>query len=147
MFKYGSFRNFIIKFIVGLILFCFGLIYLFSLYSYYPNDPGYQNINESDVKNIIGLFGAYLSSYSLVFIGTLSYLFALFLTIEGVRFFLGIENKLTILKFLSNLLGIVILNISLKSFGEYYLEKGVLSQIIVDLFSIININFFMHFRH
>ncbi|MDC3075341.1 DNA translocase FtsK 4TM domain-containing protein [Pelagibacteraceae bacterium] len=141
MFKYGSFRNFIIKFIVGLILFCFGLIYLFSLYSYYPNDPGYQNINESDVKNIIGLFGAYLSSYSLVFIGTLSYLFALFLTIEGVRFFLGIENKLTILKFLSNLLGIVILNISLKSFGEYYLEKGVLSQIIVDLFSLINIDF------
>ncbi len=141
MFKYGSFRNFIIKFIVGLILFGFGLIYLFSLYSYYPNDPGYQNINEGDVKNIIGLFGAYLSSYSLVFIGTLSYVFALFLTIEGVRFFLGIENRLTILKFLSNLLGIVILNISLKSFGEYYLEKGVLSQIIVDLFSIISINF------
>ena len=51
-------------------------------------------------------------------------------------------NRFVILNLMSNLVGIISINISLKSFGEYYLEKGVLSQIIVDLFSIININFY-----
>ena len=141
MFKYGSFRNFVIKFFVGIILFGFGSIYLVSLYSYSPNDPGYQNLNEGEIKNILGQFGAYLSSYSFIFLGTLSYLFALFLTIEGGKFFLGVANRLTILNFFSNLIGIIAINISLKSFGEYYLEKGVFSQVVIDLFSIININF------
>ena len=130
MFKYGSFRNFVIKFFVGIILFGFGSIYFASLYSYSPNDPGYQNFNEGEIQNILGFFGAYLSSYSLVFIGTLSYLFALFLTIEGGKFFLGITSRFVILKFLSNLIGIIIINISLKSFDEFYLEKGLLSQFL-----------------
>ena len=141
MFKYGSFRNFVIKFFVGIIVLGFGSIYLVSLYTYSPNDPGYQNFNEGEIQNILGHFGAYLSSYSLVFVGTLSYLFALLLTIEGGRFFLGMANRFVILNLMANLVGIIGINISLKSFGEYYLEKGLLSQIIVDLFSIININF------
>ena len=140
MFKYGSLRNFIIKFFLGSILFGFGLIYLFSLYSYSPNDPGYQNFNEGDVKNILGLFGAYLSSYSIVFVGTLSYLFALLLIIEGVIITLGVPNRLIILKFLSNLSGIISINISLKSFNEFNLETGILSQIIIDLFSIFKLD-------
>ena len=142
MFKYGSFKNFVIKFFIGIILFGFGSIYLISLYTYSPNDPGYQNFNRGEIQNILGHFGAYLSSYSLVFIGTLSYLFALLLTIEGGRSFLGMANRFVILNLLSNLVGIISINISLKSFGEHYLEKGVLSQIVVDLFSIINLNFF-----
>ena len=115
MFKYGSFRNFVSKFFLGIILFGFGSIYLISLYTYSPNDPGYQNFNEGDIQNILGYFGAYLSSYSLVFIGTLSYLIALFLTIEGGRFFLGMANRFVILNLMSNLVGIISLNISLKS--------------------------------
>ena len=141
MFKYGSFRNFVIKFFIGIILFGFGLIYLVSLYTYSPNDPGYQNFNEGEIQNILGHFGAYLSSYSLVFIGTLSYLFALLLTIEGGKIFLGIANRLIILKFISNIAGIISINISLKSFDEFFLETGILTQIIIDLFSIINLNF------
>ena len=46
-----------------------------------------------------------------------------------------------ILNLMSNLVGIISINISLRSFGEYYLDKGVFSEIILDLFSIININF------
>ena len=141
MFKYGSIRNFVVKFFVGIILFGFGSIYLVSLYTYSPNDPGYQNFNEAEIQNILGQFGAYLSSYSLVFIGTLSYLFALLLTIEGIRIFLGMASRLIILKFLSNVSGIIFINISLKSLGEFYLETGILSQIIIDLFSIINLDF------
>ena len=87
MFKYGSFRNFVIKFFIGIILFGFGSIYLISLYTYSPNDPGYQNFNEGEIQNnienLMGFFGAYLSSYSLIFIGTLSYLLCFFVILEG----------------------------------------------------------------
>ena len=37
------------------------------------------------------------------------------------------------MKLVSNLVGIISINISLRSFGEYYLDKGVFSQIILDL--------------
>ena len=141
MFKYGSFRNFVIKFFIGIILLGFGSIYLVSLYTYSPNDPGYQNFNEGEIQNILGNFGAYLSSYSLIFIGTLGYLFALFLTIEGGRLFLGIANRLIILKLFSNLIGILIINVSLQAFDEFNIEKGLLSHIFIDLFSIINLEF------
>ena len=104
MFKYGSFRNFIIKLFVGIILFGFGSMYLVSLYTFSPNDPGYQNFNEGEIQNILGHFGAYLSSYSLVFIGTLSYLIGLFFTTEGSRFFLGIANRFVILNLISKVL-------------------------------------------
>ena len=61
MFKYGSFRNFVIKIFVGTILFVFGLIYLGSLYSYSPNDPGFSqlnnSLNENKINNVLGFFG------------------------------------------------------------------------------------------
>ena len=132
MFKYGSIRNFVIKFFVGIVLFVFGLIYFVSLYTHSPNDPGYNNNFKGD-ENILGIYGAYLSDYSLVFVGTLSYLFALFLTIEGGKFLLGIPSRLIISKFLSILLGIISINVSLKSFDELYLKTGEVSNIIINL--------------
>ena len=144
MFKYGSFRNFVIKFFIGIVLFISGLIYLTSLYSFSPNDPGFNqfnySINNSEISNLLGFFGAYLSSYSLVFIGTLSYLLAFFITTEGGKLFLGIANRFVILNFLSNLAGIIIINVSLRSFDITYLNAGLISQFLVDLFTSINLN-------
>ncbi len=144
MFKYGSFRNFVVKFFLGIALFLFGIIYLTSLYSYSPSDPGFNqfnyNINDSEIRNLLGFFGAYLSSYSLIFIGTLSYLLAFFITTEGGKLFLGIVNRFIILKFLSNLTGIIIINISLRSFDFTYLNAGLISQFLVDLFTGINLD-------
>ena len=145
MFKYGSFRNFFVKSLGGIILFGFGLAYLASLYSYSPNDPGFNQLNyniaDNDIKNILGFFGAYLSSYSLIFIGTLSYLTAFFITLEGSKLILGITSRLIFLKFLSNLLGIIVINVSLRSIDGSFFEKGLMSQFVLDLFSNINFNF------
>ncbi len=144
MFKYGSLRNFVVKFLVGIVLFGFGLIYLTSLYSYSLNDPGFNqlnyNINEYKVENLVGFFGAYLSSYSFIIVGTLSYLSALLLTLEGGKLFLGITSRLIILKLLSNIAGIIIVNISLRSVDITYLNKGLISQFLIDLFRNIDLN-------
>ena len=144
MFKYGSIRNFIVKFLVGIILFGFGLIYFTSLYSYSANDPGFNqlnyNINDNNVENLMGFFGAYLSSYSLIFIGTLSYLLVFFIILEGGKLFLGITSRYIILKFLSNLIGIILVNVSIKSVDIAFLNTGLVSQFLIDLFTNINLN-------
>ncbi len=144
MFKYGSIRNFIVKFLVGIVLFGFGLIYFASLYSYSANDPGFNqfnyNINDSNIENLIGFFGAYLSSYSLIFIGTLSYLLVFFIILEGCKLLLGITSRFIILKFLSNLAGIILINVSIKSFNITFLKTGLVSQFLFDLFTNINLN-------
>ncbi len=153
MFKYGSFRNFLVKFCAGIILLGFGLVYLSSLYTYSPNDPGFNqlnlNIEKNKVSNILGYFGAYLASYSLIFIGTLSYILAFFLTLEGGKVFLGIKTHLTVLRFLSNLLGVTVINVSLRSIENIFLDRGLISQFILDIFSNINIgileNIFIYF--
>ena len=61
-------------------------------------------------------------------------------TTEGGKLFLGIINRFIILKFLSNLTGIIIINISLRSFDFVYLNTGLISQFLVDLFTSINLN-------
>ncbi len=145
MFKYGSIRNFIIKFFLGIILIGFGLIYFTSLYTYSANDPGFSqlnyNINDSNIENLMGFFGAYLSSYSLIFIGTLSYLLVFFIILEGGKLFLGINSRFVILKFLSNLSGIILINVSIKSVDVNFLKTGLVSQFLIDLFTNINLNF------
>ncbi len=153
MFKYGSVRNFIVKFLVGIILFGFGLVYFTSLYTYSTNDPGFNqlnyNINDSKIENLMGFFGAYLSSYSLIFIGTLSYLLAFFVILEGGKLFLGITSRFIILKFLSNLTGIILINVSTESVDIVFLNAGLVSQFLVDLLTNINLNllenFFIYF--
>ncbi len=145
MFKYGSVRNFVIKFFLGIVLFGFGLIYLTSLYTYSPSDPGFNqlnyNINENKIDNLMGFFGANLSSYSFIFIGTLSYLFAFFITLEGGKLFLGITSRLIILKFLSNLSGIIIINFFLNLTDITYLKTGLIAQFLIDVFSDMNLTF------
>ena len=42
---------------------------------------------------------------------------------------------------MANILGIIIINITLRSFNDSYFEKGLVSQFIIDLFSNINLNF------
>ena len=153
MFKYGSFRNFVVKFFVGIVLFGFGSIFIASLYSYSPNDPGFNqvnyNINDNRIENLLGFYGAHLSSFSLIFIGTLSYLLAFFITLEGGKLILGITSRILFLKFLSNLIGIIIINISLKSINLTYLKTGLVSQFCIDLFTNLNIklaeNIFFYF--
>ncbi len=144
MFKYGSIRNFIVKFLLGIVLFGFGLIYFTSLYSYSANDPGFNqlnyNINDNNVENLMGFFGAYLSSYSLIFVGTLSYLLVFFIILEGGKLFLGITSRYIILKFLSNLIGIILINVSIKSVDIAFLNTGLVSQFLIDLFTNINLN-------
>ena len=65
MFKYGSFKLFLIKFLLGALLTLFSLFYLGSILSYDQNDPGFQTFTygaeEIAISNFFGIFGSPVS--------------------------------------------------------------------------------------
>ena len=137
MFKYGSFRLFLIKFSIGAIFTAFGLIYLGSLLSYDVNDPGFKTFStfetNLDIKNYFGLFGAYLSSYSIIILGVLAYLISFFILIEGLKNLLGIKSFLLFFRFLSNILGVFFISIFIFFYGADYINTGLVSIFLSDL--------------
>ena len=139
MFKYGSLRLFFTKFIVGSIGTVFSAVYLISLFTYNINDPGfnsfYSDSNNQTVLNWSGKFGAYLSSYSIILFGHLSYLFAIFVLHESLKLFLGIKNNYFFLKLPLIFIGIIFVNFLLKEINFERYQIGLISNFIINLFS------------
>ncbi len=58
---------------MAIVLFSLSLILFLSLFSFDPNDPGFNTTGTKEINNFIGLMGAYFSSASFVFFGVASY--------------------------------------------------------------------------
>ena len=139
MFKYGSFKLFLIKFSLGLIFTTISLIYFVSLLSHNKDDPGfgtfYTNNEGIEIANNFGITGAYLSSYSLIFIGVMSYLICFFIMIEGIKAVIGINSRFIILRFIFNFLGTLSISIFLFSYGLETINVGLIAGFVSDLLS------------
>ena len=143
MFKYGSLRQFFIKLFFGVMVVSFSFVYLGSLLSYSENDPGFNTFSNNELNksilNYFGIFGAKISSYSIVLIGSLSYIFGFFLLIEGFKSLFGVKNNRLFLRFLSNIIGILFVSVFIYSYGISSFKSGIISIFISDLIS----NFFL----
>ena len=84
--------------ILGIILSLAGILLLVSLLSYSPEDPNFIFPDNTEINNILGFQGSFLSDLFLQSIGLISYLFSITLIITGINilikkeFFLIIEN-------------------------------------------------------
>jgi len=132
MFKYGNFKSFVVKIILG-ILFSFVSIFLFiSLISFNLNDPGFGlSRTVKNVNNFGGFAGAYISSFFFVFFDKTSYLFSVFFGIFGVRLLFGIQSRLVLVKFFSLILGMFLMNCSLSIVG---VDVGIVGDFSHKLF-------------
>jgi DNA segregation ATPase FtsK/SpoIIIE, S-DNA-T family len=84
---------------IGLVLFAVGLLLLLCLVSYSATDPSFSVSGTGpDIKNYIGIIGAYLSDALLHLFGLSSYLIPLFLFGYAVYFALGGEAVHPLLK-------------------------------------------------
>ena len=127
MFKYGSFRLFLIKFIFGFFFIIFAISLLISLLTYSPEDPGFKKIVYVDnIKNALGFFGAKLSSTMLVFWGHYSYIIFLFFIIKGFKLILGITNVRFLIRGIFLIFGIICINFFLKIIELEKFEYGLL---------------------
>mgnify|MGYP001204572850 CR=1 FL=1 len=136
MFKYGSFRLFLIKIILGFTYLVFGIVYFGSLISHNIDDPGFKTFTTYEdvleIKNYFGLFGSYLSSYSIVLIGIFSYSISLFFLIEGFKNITGIKTYYFFIKFFSNLLSVFLISVVVFFYGMKNINTGLISIFIYD---------------
>ena len=98
--------NFAIKRIAeifGIIIFGSGLILLISLLSYSPDDPNFIFPDNTQIKNLLGFQGSFISDLFFQSVGLVSYLISLTFLITGINifrtkeFFLFIENTFFII--------------------------------------------------
>ncbi len=84
--------------ILGIILSVAGIFLLASLLTYSPEDPNFIFPDNTEIKNILGFQGSFLSDLFFQSIGIISYMFSITLIITGINivikkdFFLIIEN-------------------------------------------------------
>ncbi len=84
--------------IFGIVIFAAGTLLLISLLSYYPEDPNFIFSEKTEIKNILGFQGSFVSDLFFQSIGLISYLLSITLMITGINifrikeFFLIIEN-------------------------------------------------------
>ena len=84
--------------IFGILIFFSGILLFVSLFSYSPNDPNYIFPDNTEIKNIFGFKGSFVSDLFFQSVGLVSYLVSLTITITGINifkfkeFFLIIEN-------------------------------------------------------
>ncbi len=148
MFKYGSFKMFVLKVSVGIITVFFSSFYITSLLTYNEGDPGFNtfstNMNEYEIKNYFGFLGAQLSSYSIVILGILSYIICFFILFEGIKCLFGIKNKHLTIRFFSNLLGVLLLSIFLVLFDFREINFGLIAVFFSEL---LNQNLFQNLEN
>ncbi len=84
--------------IFGIAVFVAGILLLMALLTYSPEDPNFIFPDKTEIQNILGFQGSFISDLFLQSIGLISYQFSLTLIITGINifrlneFFLIIEN-------------------------------------------------------
>ena len=84
--------------ILGIIIFISGILLLITLISYTPEDPNFIFSENTEIKNLLGFHGSFVSDLFFQSVGLIAYLLSLTLIITGLNvftkkeFFLVIEN-------------------------------------------------------
>ena len=81
--------------ICGIILSILSILLLLSLFSYSPEDPNFIFSEGTEIKNLLGFQGSYISDIFFQSIGFVSYLAAITLIITGLNIFL--KKKISLL--------------------------------------------------
>ena len=100
---------------IGILLIVLGLLLGISLLTYHPDDLSFSTVSSSSqIQNAIGRVGANLSELFFQLFGISSYLFPVFSTIVGVRFFREGRGPLT----RRGLAGSALLLLTISAFAE-----------------------------
>ena len=73
--------------IVGVIISILGVLLLTALISYSPEDPNFIFNDKTDIKNILGFQGSYISDFFLQSFGLISFLIPLSYFFSGIKIF------------------------------------------------------------
>ena len=91
--------------IFGVIIFSGGVILLIALITYSPDDPNFIFPSDTEIKNILGFQGSFISDLFFQSVGLISYLISLTLIITGINIFKTAPKVSNSLEMLSTRLG------------------------------------------
>ena len=86
--------------IIGASTALIGILLLTALVSYSPNDPNFIFPENTEIQNILGFQGSYISDLFFQSIGIISYLISITFLITGVNIFLKKNLFLLVEKFI-----------------------------------------------
>ena len=73
--------------IIGIIIFCLGIMLLIALISYSPTDPNFIFPKNTDIKNMLGFQGSYISDLFFQSFGIIAYLMPITYICTGLNIF------------------------------------------------------------
>jgi S-DNA-T family DNA segregation ATPase FtsK/SpoIIIE len=73
--------------IIGISISLIGILLFLALISYSPNDPNFIFPDNTEIQNLLGFQGSYISDLFFQSIGTISYLITITLLITGINIF------------------------------------------------------------
>ena len=74
--------------IIGIIIFASGILLITALFTYSPEDPNFIFPENTEIKNILGFQGSFISDLFFQSIGLIAYLFPFTLLFSGINIFL-----------------------------------------------------------
>ena len=77
--------------IIGILIFCFGILLFISLISYSPSDPNFIFPENTEIKNLLGFQGSYVSDLFFQSFGSIAYLIPLTFIFTAIQ--LPLINK------------------------------------------------------
>ena len=104
--------------IIGLIIFSFGVLLFIALISYSPADPNFIFPNNTQIKNILGFRGSFISDIFMQSVGLICYLVPITYIFTGLNIF----RKKEIFLFLENTFFIILYSIIGATFLNFYYE-------------------------
>ncbi len=134
--------------IIGIFVFCIGVLLFVSFISYSPTDPNFIFPDNKEIKNILGLQGSYISDFFFQSIGFIAYLVSFTYIFTGINIFrkkeifLIIENTFFII--LYSLIGSLFLSFYFKDAFTFFVNGngGFVGNYLYKTFlgELININ-------
>ena len=73
--------------ILGIFIFCLGILVFISLVSYSPSDPNFIFPENTEIKNILGVQGSYIADFFIQSSGLISFLIPITILITGINIF------------------------------------------------------------
>ncbi|PDH18065.1 MAG: DNA translocase FtsK [Pelagibacterales bacterium MED-G44] len=106
--------------IIGMVISVFGVLLLVALLSYSPSDPNYIFSDNTEIKNLLGFQGSYISDFFFQSLGLISFLIPLTYFLSGIR----VVKEKKIFFLIENTFYIIIYSILGALFFSYFYEDA-----------------------
>ena len=146
MFKYGGISGFFTKISIGLVFLFFSLFGMISVATFNSSDPGiFISSGSKETLNFFGIYGAYFSSFMILFFYHTSYILIFFCLLHSLKLIIGIPLNNLILKVISMLLSVMLI---VFCFSLLQYESGLIGRFLLEVtisfdLSIIQTNIFL----